>query len=308
MALSIDGQYIWDFWYTYMAETRLFTVYFLHADRRFVADNQHHFHSAVGVCKTLDWVNFFDHRLRVLQASDNMWANTSIWTGDAIQRGNDQVVFYTSRDKSEFDGMTQSIGVSYAYADGRLEISPAKITTPPGPYWWESDPLESSIHCWRDPCVFESGGQVYMLVAAKRRGGMVNHRGCIALLKLENRDDLSRWEHIGVIVSTSYAEVELPQIYRDDNGKFRIFFNANSADGSDHYVVTDEFVFGNSDTKVNQLVDISKDIPWHQRYYGFRMIPEHNFAICAFHKAIGRVEVVGNLGFLPGLQSIKPQF
>lgn len=307
MALAIKGQYIWDFWYTYDAVLRMFTVYFLHADRTFVQEDQHHFHSAVGVCKTINWVDFFDYRLNVLRADQQGWANTSIWTGDAIPYGSRKAIFYTSRDRSAAtDGMTQSIGLAYANEDNRIEVTPVRIDAYKG-YLLESDPLEDSIHCWRDPFLFEMDHEVYMLVAAKREDHPVNHRGCIALLKLTDKDDLSSWKHLGMIVSTSYSEVELPQIYQAENGKLRIFFNAHSANGS-HFVMTDPFIFDEAQPNAYVDRDICPDFFEHVKYYGFRIIPEQNFAVCGFSRALGCVQIVGNLGFLSGLRSIKPVF
>lgn len=305
MLSSGKQQYIWDFWYTWNPTSHIFTVYFLHAEKKHVKNEQHHFHSSVGVCKTLDWVTFFDYHFNVIQASDENWSNTSIWTGDTFFYKGIRVIFYTSRDKDQDDGMTQSIGLAYDN-DQSIQITNTKIIAPDNFYLSKSDPSEKTIHCWRDPYVFEMNNKIYMLVAAKRKDYPINHRGCIALMKLTDSDDLSSWKHIGIIISTDYAEVELPQIYQDSNGKVRIFFNAHSEDGTQHFVMSNDFIFQEAKSDIHTFQDLALDIFERDKFYGYKIIPENNWSVCAFNKRHGTIEIVENLSFLKEMKQIKP--
>lgn len=308
MSLIVKGQYVWDFWYVYTQSTRMFDVYFLHADSQYVSDDQHHFHASVGRCKTMDWVDFFAIQLRVVRAQTNLWADTSIWTGDSVAYKGGRAIFYTSRNQNDSDPMRQGIGVAYESKDGSIRVSDCRIDTPAGYYLEKTDPLEDSIHCWRDPYVFEMDGHMYMLVAAKRKDYPLNHRGCIALMRLESKSNLEQWKHVCTLVATDYAEVELPQIYRTSNGKVRVFFNAHSHDGQSHYVMTRPFIFDEENFKVDIDIDICRDIPEYLHYYGYRIIPEYNSIICAFSKKYGRVEIIQNVPSLGigHIFSLKP--
>lgn len=308
MALIVKNNYIWDFWYVYDRHNRVFDVYFLHADVRYVPNDQHHFHAMVGRCKTLDWVDFFDIQLGVMCANDSMWANSSIWTGDSLQLGGERVIFYTSRDKDGPDPMRQSIGVARESVDGTVDVLDYRIEAPTEWYMGQTDSSEDSIHCWRDPYLFGIDGQLYMLVAAKRKDYPINHRGCVALMRLVDSNNLNTWAHVCTLVSTDYAEVELPQIYRTGNGKMRVFFNAHSHDGRQHYGMTTPFIFDGALSETHLERDICAGIPEYTNYYGYRIIPEYNHVICAFNKKFGRIEIIHNVPSLDigSIYSLKP--
>lgn len=311
MALIIKNKFIWDFWYLYNEKSKIFDVYFLNSDAIYAKNNQHHFHSIVGKSKTLDWINFFGFSSDFIHADDTLWANTSIWTGDTIKYGNKNAVFFTSRDRNELDGNVQHIGVAIVDIDGRVEMTEAKISATDGLYMTETDPKEKTIHCWRDPFIFESHNSVYMLVAAKRKDSPLDKRGCIALMELIDKNDLSKWKHNSTILSTDFSEVELPQIYKTNNESMRIFFNAKRSNGSRHFIMTDEFCFNGSDNFASNIKldrDIFLEIYENHKYYGFRVIPENNNIISAFNNKLGCIEIVYNMASvgIGNLFSIKP--
>ncbi len=311
MALIRKDKFIWDFWYLYNVKSKIFDVYFLNSDAVYAKKNQQHFHSTVGKSKTLDWVDFFGFSSDFIHADDSLWANTSIWTGDTIKYGNKNAVFFTSRDRNELDGTVQHIGVAIVDIDGRVEMTEAKISATDGLYLTETDSNEKTIHCWRDPFIFESNNSVYMLVAAKRKDFPLDKRGCIALMELVDKNDLTKWKHNRTILSTDFSEVELPQIYKTNRESMRIFFNAKRSDGSSYFIMTEEFYFNDSENiSCNIKIDreILHEIYEHHKYYGLRVIPENNNIICAFNKTLGCVEIVYNIASvgIDNLFSIKP--
>lgn len=307
MALIIKNQYVWDFWYLFDKKTNLFKVFFLYADMKFVPEDKHHFYAKVGSSKTLDWVDFFDTKLEVLKASPDRWADTSIWTGDAISYKKGFSIFYTSRNSKAKDPMSQSIGIAYKTLEKSLEILPTKIEASSDFYLTESDPLEKTIQCWRDPYLFEINDRIYMLIAAKRKNYPLNKRGCVALMGSVDQNDLTQWRHLGPIISTKYSEVELPQIYRTTDGKLRLFFNAQDENKQQYYIMTDPFMFNEHCFEDFRLSDLCETIPESQKYYGYRIVPELGL-ICGFNKLKGGIEIIGNIPSLEIglLHTIKP--
>ncbi len=288
MALAIENRYIWDFWY--IRERDGFSVFFLNCDRKYHRNDQQHHHSVVGRAKTLDFVDFFDVEPDVFHATEDSWDNTSIWTGDTVDIAGERYLFYPSRDRRERDGTVQHIGVAKAVGSSfqRLNI---KISATKGFYLEHSDPRERSIQCWRDPFVFFLEDRLYILVAAKRDRSPIDHRGCIALLETDSQ--LSDFRHIKVLLDTDFSEVELPQIYRTEKGSLRVFFNAKTAAGRKRFVVTKAFSSITDEVTVDREIcteDFERD-----RYYGFRIVPERNGAICAFDEQLGIVQVFSNV-------------
>lgn len=102
-------QFFWDFWQIYNHEKQDFDVLVLHARADLVADEKHHFSSAIAHCKTQDFKVMYDVSLNVFQASTG-WDNTSIWSGDVIWYKDRFLFFYTSRNLSDF--YTQHIGLA----------------------------------------------------------------------------------------------------------------------------------------------------------------------------------------------------
>lgn len=293
MALIDSGVYIWDFWYLYKKNERIFEVFFLNADRSFVKNKQQHFNSSIGRAKTIDWVDFIDLKKDFFSADKSSWDNTSIWTGDTVVIDDKTYLFYTSRDYKEKDGMVQHIGIATIH-DEKIVRTGCKISAPPEFYLSESDKKESSIHCWRDPFVFYCNDEIYMLVAAKRKDFPINERGCIALMKLVDRNCISKWEHQRTLVSTNYSEVELPQIYKTESGGMRIFYNAKNRDKKEFFMMTNIF-YELSCENIYAEKDVLSNIFEKKKYYGLRIVPEHNSIICAFNKKSGGVEVVSNI-------------
>jgi len=289
VALRIEGRHIWDFWYIY--ENKLFTVYFLNCDAQYHLNGEQHHRSVIGAAKTLDFVDFFDVNLDVFHASEDSWDNTSIWTGDTVCIYGRKYLFYPSRDKHEADGTIQHIGVAEWHDDSWKRLD-TKISAPSGWYLSSTDPEESSIHCWRDPFVFFRDGHIYMLVAAKRKTAPANHRGCVALLEVD--EHISSFRHVRVLLETEYSELELPQIYESSRGGMRVLCNARTSDGGTQFAMTQEF-FNITGDDVHIEKELGHDIYERDKYYGFRVVPECHSIIGAFHEQQGFVQVFSNM-------------
>lgn len=218
-------QFFWDFWQIYNHKKQDFDVLVLHAKADLVADEKHHFSSAIAHCKTQDFKVMYDVSLNVFQASTG-WDNTSIWSGDVIWYKDKYFFFYTSRNIHDF--YTQHIGL--AVSDDMLNWSRKAVLISADPTWYmtSSDSSENSIHAWRDPFIFEEAGSVYMLLGAKVRNLPANQRGAVAILRAVDTS-LLRWEVLPSLYAPGcFGEIELPQLYKNESNQNILCFNSHA--------------------------------------------------------------------------------
>lgn len=95
----------------------------------------------------MEWI---DHD--VFHASSESWDNTSIWSGDVIQCKDGYMLYYTSRNATIDDGMTQNIGLAFS-TDFRNWERVNRFGLEPDSRYYEPRFAEgdNSIHSWRDP-------------------------------------------------------------------------------------------------------------------------------------------------------------
>ncbi|PSR13925.1 beta-fructosidase [filamentous cyanobacterium CCP3] len=230
-------RHVWDFWYHFDAQARLFHIFYLNADRTLVSSGQHHFASTVGHAvtsdfNTIDWGN--EDSISVVKPPPDHWANTSIWSGDVIRVKNGYLMFYTSRDRTQDDGLTQNIGVAYTdnLWSNQWQILGARIQ-PGFVYQPKSTDGDLTFHAWRDPFLFrQSDSQIYMLLSAKTSAGGMGRNGAIALLTIPNTDFSAavqgegEWHYLLPIAEPCcYAEMEVPQLYKNPQGGYELVFS-----------------------------------------------------------------------------------
>ncbi|TVQ06882.1 MAG: beta-fructosidase [Leptolyngbya sp. DLM2.Bin27] len=229
MVASIQhpSRHVWDFWYYFDRPTGLFHLFYLNADRALVAAGQHHYAACVGHATTADFgtIDWGDNTsYDVLKPPAHHWANTCIWSGDIISVANGWLMFYTSRDRNQDDGLTQAIGVAYTsnlfthqwhFFD--TQIKPGSVYQSRG----LTDDL--TMHAWRDPFLFRQRdrGQIFMLVAAKTVDSPLGKSGAIALLRVADHhfaqvvQGKRAWDYLTPLVAPGcYAEMEVPQLYQ----------------------------------------------------------------------------------------------
>lgn len=232
------SRHVWDFWYYFDDEAKIFHIFYLNADRALVSSGQHHFFSCVGHATTADFnrIDWGDEdSFSILNPPTGHWANTSIWSGDVIRVSNGYLMFYTSRDRSKDDGMTQTIGVAYSsnLSSQQWQIFQTKIIPKAG-YQTKSLVNDLTIHAWRDPFLFRrrSGGQIFMLTSAKLADNPIGRNGAIALLKVSDQDfapvisGQREWNYLSPILNPAcYPEMEVPQIYQTPQGDYELLFS-----------------------------------------------------------------------------------
>ncbi|MGB8702377.1 MAG: hypothetical protein WCD18_23415 [Thermosynechococcaceae cyanobacterium] len=226
------SRYVWDFWYYFDPETKLFHVFYLNADEILVPSEKHHHAACVGHAITSDFIRMEwgdNHSFNVLKPSKEHWANTSIWSGDIIRVNNGFLLFYTSRDKGQDDGMTQNIGVAYSehLSPGNWKLSSARIQ-PGHSYQLKNSLGDLSTHAWRDPFLFRENNQVFMLLSAKSTDDPIGRNGVVGWLCLNDNDfTKGQWDYLDPLSRPCcYSEMEVPQLYKDSLGKYELVFSS----------------------------------------------------------------------------------
>lgn len=230
-SMTHPSRYVWDFWYYFDRSTQLYHVFYLNADKGLVSSGTHHHHATIGHGITADFIvmNWGSHTsMDIIKPPDTHWANTSIWSGDIIAIENGFMLFFTSRNQSQDDGMTQNIGVAYSdrLITDRWQVTELRIQ-PGHCYTRKNIPGDLSIHAWRDPFLFQDQGQIYMLVSAKSIDEPLGRNGVVGLLSLQD-NDFSRgiWTYLNPIVQPGcYSEMEVPQLYLDARGDYELVFS-----------------------------------------------------------------------------------
>lgn len=224
-------RYVWDFWYYYEPGTGLYHIFYLNADEILLPSEKHHHAACVGHAVTYDFIRMDwgdEASFDVLKPLKNHWANTSIWSGDIIKIKNGFLLFYTSRDRNQDDGMTQNIGIAFS---DNLSLNEWKITSariqPRDPYQLKNTLGDLSIHAWRDPFLYKKDGEVFMLVSAKSTDDPIGRNGVVGLLQLKDKDfSADKWELLPPILKPCcYSEMEVPQLYKDPQGKYELVFS-----------------------------------------------------------------------------------
>ncbi|PZV06685.1 MAG: beta-fructosidase [Leptolyngbya sp.] len=232
------SRHVWDFWYYFDPQSKLFHIFYLNADRVLVSSEQHHYAACVGHATTTDFVTIDwgdEGSLDLLKPPPEHWANTCIWSGDIIKTQNSYLMFYTSRDRHQDDSMTQSIGVAYTsdLFSNQWHFFDTQIK-PKYFYQTRSIADDLTIHAWRDPFLFRhrASRQIFMLASAKALHGPTGKCGVVALLQAADdnfaqaaRGD-STWQYGSPLVEPgNYSEMEVPQLYQQAEGGYELVFS-----------------------------------------------------------------------------------
>jgi sucrose-6-phosphate hydrolase SacC (GH32 family) len=225
------SRYVWDFWYYFDKKTNLYHIFYLNAIRELVTSETHHQASTLGHATTPDFIHIdwgCNPTIDIIVFPKKYWANASIWSGDIIAIKNGFLLFFTSRNQNQDDGMTQNIGVAYSDSllTDRWQVTELRIQ-PSHCYTLANIPGDLSTHAWRDPFLFQDQGQIYMLVSAKSIDDPLGRNGVVGLLSLQD-NDFSRgiWTYLDPIAQPScYSEMEVPQLYLDAQGDYELVFS-----------------------------------------------------------------------------------
>lgn len=290
--------YVWDFWYYYEQKSQIYHLFYLNADRHLVASDRHHFFARVGYGTTEDFraIKWIDYN--VLSSSSQRWDNTSIWTGDVIKIKQGFLMFYTSRNQQEDDGMTQNIGIAYAETIDAKQWQPLpdiRIAADRQFYEPKNVVGDSSTHAWRDPFLFRDRGQIFMLLSAKSIHLPLGKKGAIALLR--SRDgSLFNWESLPPISRSGwYSEMEVPQLYQDSQGEYKLIY---STWGKGDFAPTTHQAGGLQGLTASHWQNFNSQspdliLPGRSGLYACRIIPELEGEIVGFNVKNGGIQRSG---------------
>ncbi|MBN2009309.1 beta-fructosidase [candidate division KSB1 bacterium] len=281
-------KFTWDYWYYFDHDEKLFHIFNLNAKKSLAKKQQHHFSSQVGYATTRDFVTINWIKDDVLVANPSGWDNSSIWTGDIVKSNNGFVMFYTSRDKHDDDGMTQNIGCAFSNDFLKWERIPnVRIQPEPAHYLTQTSENDGTIHAWRDPFLFREGDYAYMLVSAKANDLPAGRNACVALLRSEPHD-LLHWNVLPPICKPGwYGEMEVPQLYLDKDGRHQLIFSVGE---KWDYADDTQQQGGLQSIDVTQGRKVEFPIvrlPQSAGIYACRVIPEMGGAIIGFDIKVG---------------------
>lgn len=304
----LEEKYTWDFWWVERPSHEDYLFYFLNADASLVATEQHHFASQVGVASTPDFRRFGIIRLDALAADANGWDNASIWSGHVVRFEDAFFCAYTSRDKSCDDGFTQKIGFAESGdgVDWNKRRDVPLVESQPDWYLTKSDPLEDTIHAWRDPFLFSDGGNWFMLIAAKDKRQPVNRRGCIAIASADTI--FGPWTvHPPLLSPGAYGEMEVPQIYRTKDRSSVVCFSTKAeCDHSDRTKGEGGFIAIEFQSSIRRAVmergrrdvligeeDVSYSVvsPYREGLFACRVAPDLRGEVIGFPQRDGGVSL-----------------
>lgn len=299
ISLNNIDRFVWDYWYFFDPNTTIFHVFFLNAERFLKTKEEHHFSSEVGYAKTRDFISYNWIDSSILSANKNEWFDTSIWTGDVVKVRNGFLMFFTSRDSSKNDGLTQNIGVAYSdNIESSLwtPIPEFRLRPAPNYYTQKSNPDDVSIHAWRDPYLFLFNGIPHMLISAKTKDGKLGRNGCIALLRSIN-NSLLDWEALPPLYSPGYySEMEVSQLLIDKTDSYHLIFSSppkwdfaptTSHAGGLHSIILGQSLEDSFGEKPKVL------LPFSSNLYACRIIPELDGEIVGFDPENGGLRKSG---------------
>ncbi len=211
----MKDRFTWDFWYLYEPDKQLYHVYLLSADWLYKHTETHHIYSQLTYAITSDFKTFELQQKSLIPCVENQ----SIWTGCTIKINiNDYWMFYTERQTAGDYFAVQTIKLARSHNLHQWLIDDQFSLSPDGGYFiLTQNPRDRTAHAWRDPYLFKVENCYYMLVAAKHiidQNHRPNQNACIALLKADE-NNLKHWELVHPSLITGYEELELPQLYRN---------------------------------------------------------------------------------------------
>lgn len=297
-AIVNDDRFIWDFWYFYDKENKLFHLFYLNADPSTVSEEKFHEAAKVGYAVTKDFTNIEWGPSDVLIADKNKWFNTSIWSGDTIKIKNGYLIFFTSRDRNEDDGFTQNIGMAYSDridTDKWEPITDIRIKPDTSVYTPRSIKGDYTIHTWRDPFLFINNEQIYMLVSAKIKNQPIGKNGVIALLK-NSKNDFRTWEALPPISNPGlYSEMEVAQLFMKSKENYELVFSSSIKHNEE---VRKNKVGGLYSITSSNMKDFDNStprelLPLKSGIYAGRIIPELDGEIVGFDTETGGIRRSG---------------
>lgn len=186
MTFELEDSFVWDFWTTYDADTRVHHLFFLHAPTSLGDPELRHRGARIGHATSedlADWRRVADPLPRPAAFDD-----LAQWTGCTVRGPAAWWLFTTGLARSD-GGVVQRIGS--ATSTDLLEWTRTGFVMRADPAWYQLTSPHWIEEAWRDPWVVQDPtGRWHMYVTARAAGGAP---GC-GVVGHAVSDDLLEWE------------------------------------------------------------------------------------------------------------------
>lgn len=173
-------------------------------------------HDYIAHATSTDCINWTRVKSALFVGDPGEWDDDMLWTMN-VSRARDGgfEMFYTGLSQKE-KGRIQRIGkaVSPDLVHWEKVNAPPFPISPAGPYYESKTDNPRHWVSFRDPFLFRSDGNDYLLVCARVNRGAVSRRGCVGVVRLE--DDQARIEG-PLFTPFVYDDVECPCLVELDN-------------------------------------------------------------------------------------------
>jgi beta-fructofuranosidase len=162
--------------------------------------------------------------IAVKRGKDEDWDSQTLSTGSVIYRDGRYWMAYSGIQKGENPPSRKihRVGIAVSnnlYTWEKLTNNPVNERDPR--HYERLGPIDEAYSQWRDPFLYEHGGNVYQLVCARNKHTDHSKRGAIGIAI---STDMKNWQVLPPIdVEPIATELEVPQVYEIQNEHFLVF-------------------------------------------------------------------------------------
>ncbi|MEO7123173.1 MAG: glycosyl hydrolase family 32, partial [Lacisediminihabitans sp.] len=217
--LELPDSWTWDFW---LADTGSeYHLFFLFASRSLGEESRRHRRASIGHAVSTDlviWRRVADALVRSDMPSID---DVATWTGSVVQADDGRWHLFFTGCNDDPVPATQRVMVATSTDLMWWEKSP-DVVVAADPRWYATG-ADGPEESFRDPWVFQAGGQWHMLLTARAPSGEDTETG---ILGYATSPDLQRWEVHPPVTSAGhgFGQLEVPQVVEID-GRWLLLFS-----------------------------------------------------------------------------------
>lgn len=217
--LEFKDKWVWDFWLYKEGEQH--HIFYLQAPKSMGDERLRHFNATIGHAQSQDLINWEILPDALAPGVPGEWDDEATWTGCTYKNGHTYYLFYTGVNKKE-KGLVQRIGLATSKDLIHWEKHPENPIIEADPQWYELLDLDAwHDHAWRDPWVFDYGGEFNVYLTARVNSGVPDGRGVIAHAV---STDLLNWKVQAPVTKPGhFGQLEVPQLIEVDSKTYLLF-------------------------------------------------------------------------------------